>query len=326
MDIPPMEGIEGPKIGPFKNSGPKLNIRFLEKIRDGGDSWVWKVDIDGSVYALKMFKPKTEDFINPMHRQKFQKLGIVDEAAIFNALDPFANECRAYGRLKETKKTHIAVACYGYILLATETKDVLDDADFKKLEWVECRDEEHDAQASKPKARRIRALVKEYIETESSFSSGMIRKMLRNLKLLHKYGIVQRDIRQDNYREGKLVDFSAALTVPHFLLDKELGYNNLEEIYDYEVDDGYAFDNMIDDWSAETGTRIWTRFLPNFRYRERLRSEPKEKQQVGDSNSPTDDTLATVTEVYSKVRDQIKCHAADYDWKKGTQQKKQKTA
>ncbi len=171
----------------------------------------------------------------------------------------------------------------------------------------------------------VRCLVKEYIESEVSFSREMIPKMLRNLKFLHKYGIVHRDIRETNYREGLLVDFSTALTVPHYLLDVKLGYNQLEEIYDYEVEDGYAFDNMIDEWSADNGIQIWQRFLPNFRYRKCLRSEHKGKEQDLKSRPPTNAMLAARMEVHRKIRDRIKWHAADYDWKKGIQRKRRRT-
>ncbi|KAI3335753.1 kinetochore Sim4 complex subunit FTA2-domain-containing protein [Ustulina deusta] len=280
MNLP---SVEGPKIGPFKLSRSKLNIKFIQEIGEGGDSWVWKVGIDDNIYALKM-------------RQRFRELGITDERAIFHAWDPFSNECRAYGRLKEIGKTEIAASCYGYLLLNTENNDSLDDADFTEIEWAESRDWKHDMEKQKAP---VRCLVKEYIESEVSFSREMIPKMLRNLKFLHKYGIVHRDIRETNYREGLLVDFSTSLTVPHYLLDVKLGYNQLEEIYDYEVEDGYAFDNMIDEWSADNGIQIWQRFLPNFRYRK--------------------------MEVHRKIRDRIKWHAADYDWKKGIQKKRRRT-
>ncbi|KAI0805748.1 kinetochore Sim4 complex subunit FTA2-domain-containing protein [Xylaria sp. FL0064] len=295
MDILPTKG---PQIGRFMSSKPKLDVKFLRQIGEGGDSWVWKVNIDGGVYALKMFKPYTSQYVYPMQLDRFRELGIEDETAVFHALDPFANECRAYGRLEETNNTNIGD---------------LDFADFRNLKWVEFKDGDYDPR--KPKAP-IRTLVKEYIESYSLFTPDMIQKMLRNLKLLHKHGIVHRDIRADNYIEGQLVDFSTALTAPHFLLDMELGYNDLEEIYSFEVEDGYDFDSMIDRWSAVTGIPVWERFLPNFRYRHRLRSKETGGGEEK-ANSPTADRLAARWEAYSKLRDQIKWHAADYDWNKG---------
>ncbi|KAI1355928.1 kinetochore Sim4 complex subunit FTA2-domain-containing protein [Xylaria sp. FL0043] len=306
MDILPTRG---PQIGRFMSSKPKLNVKFLRQVGEGGDSWVWKVNIDGGVYALKMFKPYTAQYIYPMQLERFRELGIEDETAVFHALDPFANECRAYGRLEETNNASIGVACYGYLLLSPDSYEDLDFADFRNLNWVEFKDGDYDPR--KPKAP-IRTLVKEYIESYNPFTPDMIQEMLRNLKLLHKHGIVHRDIRADNYIEGQLVDFSTALTAPHFLLDMELGYNDLEEIYSYEVEDGYDFDSMIDRWSAVTGMSVWERFLPNFRYRHRLRS--KETGEKEKANSSTADRLAARWETYSKLRDQIKWHAADYDW------------
>lgn len=50
--LPP---IRGPKLGRFSTKGA-VNITFLEEIGSGTDSVVYKVEISGQIYALKIVR------------------------------------------------------------------------------------------------------------------------------------------------------------------------------------------------------------------------------------------------------------------------------
>ncbi|KJZ71798.1 hypothetical protein HIM_08818 [Hirsutella minnesotensis 3608] len=51
--------------------------------------------------------------------------------------------------------------------------------------------------------------------SQRHFTHKDLPKMMEDIKKLHKYGIVNWDIRQENYRNGKLVDFTVARATPH---------------------------------------------------------------------------------------------------------------
>ncbi|RWA06075.1 hypothetical protein EKO27_g9031 [Xylaria grammica] len=313
--LPP---VNGPNIGPFKYFGPKLNIKFIVELGDSEYACVWKVDIGGVIYALKLFKREiTIEDIDPSRRKQLEERDDIDENEILQSLDPFSNECRAYGRLEEVKKTNIGAACYGYLLLNHNyARDDLDGADFSELEWVESKEQNPGQKV------QVRAIVKEYMASHFPFSEQMIPQMLQNLKTLHRYGIIHQGIHEDNYREGLLIDFSTALTVPHYLLDKKRGFSTLEEMYDYDVEDGSAFDLMISKWSAYNDIRVWHRFLPNPRYRVRLRSEKRTIEALESNDIPA--FIQEGEERRKKLRAELRWHAADYKWKEKTKKQKVK--
>lgn len=46
--------LPGPKLRPFHSTETKPKIDFIEHIATGADATIWKVSIDGDVYALKI--------------------------------------------------------------------------------------------------------------------------------------------------------------------------------------------------------------------------------------------------------------------------------
>ncbi|TGJ79360.1 hypothetical protein E0Z10_g9401 [Xylaria hypoxylon] len=239
---------KGPKIGPFDLFGSEFNIEFLKKIGEGIHSVVWKVEISGCTYALKIFgNYEVSDFVYPMELSSLNERGVTNNE-ILNSWDPFINECRAYGRLHEVNKTDFAAKCYGYLLLEPKDNESVEKSDLQGVAWAKSENWKHDGPIDKVP---IRTIVKEYIESERAFAPEMIPRMLQSLKALHKYGIIHRDIRAANYKEGLLVDFSSALTVPHYLADVELSYVPIDRIYGYEVHDANDFDHMIDEWNND---------------------------------------------------------------------------
>lgn len=60
MELP---RIPGPKLGPYQspngNTG-RPQVKFLEELGQGAHSAVWKVKIDGKLFALKLVKDSRE--------------------------------------------------------------------------------------------------------------------------------------------------------------------------------------------------------------------------------------------------------------------------
>lgn len=76
----------------------------------------------------------------------------------FKYMHPFHCESRAYARLHEAGQAHIAVACYGYLVLSEKHMEALRDKDY-----------EHDWERDwgfygKFTRRPFQALVKEFLE------------------------------------------------------------------------------------------------------------------------------------------------------------------
>lgn len=149
-DLVPLPLCEGPKLKPFAFQDQQ-NIEFLEYLGAGAHSYVWKVKMDGSIYALKMARDK-DGIIHYMERKadgstvqirgrtplyghgrntspSFKQYW-VDETIgppppedlealrfFYNYSEPFNAECRAFGRLQEAGHEEAALKCFGYVLL-----------------------------------------------------------------------------------------------------------------------------------------------------------------------------------------------------------------
>ncbi|KEY68579.1 hypothetical protein S7711_05765 [Stachybotrys chartarum IBT 7711] len=133
-DLVPLPEFEGPKLEPFTFQG-KRKIEFLEGLGSGTHSWVFKVRIDGQIYALKLFCFTDEVYLPsyPLSHWKkdYSKVEVTPEEAqtmqaFYNAFDPFMCECRAFGRLKEAGLDgQLALKCFGYVLLDEDEERAL---------------------------------------------------------------------------------------------------------------------------------------------------------------------------------------------------------
>jgi hypothetical protein len=92
----------------------------------------------------------------------------------------------------------------------------------------------------------------------------MIPKMIQNLKTLCGQEICVFDIKEDNYRNGILIDPSQAWTFPHLMLDPCSGLRSEKAIHKAIESPAAYFDGMIDDWNEKGNSteQIWTRSCP----------------------------------------------------------------
>ncbi|KAI4595397.1 hypothetical protein KJ359_007072 [Pestalotiopsis sp. 9143b] len=163
---------------------------------------------------------------------------------------PFFSECRVYGRLKETKKEDLAVKCYGYLILDESYSESMRKAGIEDvnlihpdLRWELPKDE---ALPSDLSPFPVRALVKELGNCDDTFGPKHVPRMMRDLRKLHRLGIVHFDLKRDAYIDGRLVDFSCARTVPHFLLDKENLLLSIAKVRGKTLKDYFDFDQQLE--------------------------------------------------------------------------------
>lgn len=151
-----------------------------------------------------------ETYLNPEH----------DPQEVAYYIDPFYNECRAYGRIRDAlqeKTLHEdpAMPCYGYILLSDEDEDTLTQRGFHFRLNDDNDDPVHTVQ--KPP---IRAIVKKLGSSAPGVTPKRQSKICNALRQLRNHRIYNRDIRAENYRDGLLVDFGYSITEPHIIFDE----------------------------------------------------------------------------------------------------------
>lgn len=150
----------------------------------------------------------------------------------------FYNECRVFGRLKELGREDLAVKVYGYIRLDLQDKRVRQPfvdhfntfepvvGDAASGENAEKFDKHYVASMVHQGPHDIPAfgIVKEFIpgppmmlshEALRRRSVKQLPRLLKNLHSIHKSGIVIQDLKDCQYIDGHLVDFSHAWTIPH---------------------------------------------------------------------------------------------------------------
>ncbi|KAI1032909.1 hypothetical protein LB504_006315 [Fusarium proliferatum] len=241
--LKPLPDCEGPKLECFTDDLTKHDFKFLEYLGSGCHSAVVKAEIDGKIYVIKLFFPvyvhEPNFELDPIDegyfvgREEKERLTasekmpqyVVDSLRLHAT--SFHNECRAFGRLKELGQEHLAVKVHGYLRLylpqideqiQAAVQNSLPEAIFPSVEVMEMEDDEVDLP--------IMAIVKDWIPNHRTPTGGMTReaeqrqikhlpRMLRNLRQLHKCGIVVRDLKSQQYYEGQLCDLSHAWTIPH---------------------------------------------------------------------------------------------------------------
>lgn len=182
--------------------------------------------------------------------------------------DPFYNECRAYGRLEEKKLNgKIAVRCYGYITVPAEAEVQLE-RKFRIWDW-DRPGEEYD----KPFSQRqpFRAIVKELILKDVLLTGKVADRILRDTKRMRRCGIYPGDVRPRNYKNGLLVDMSAARTEPYYLFN----IRPVQQVEKMKNRDLYMWEAMVEEGNLQTLLRA----VRNEKYCARLR--PRKKKTSG---------------------------------------------
>ena len=178
--------------------------------------------------------------------------------------DPFYNECRAYGRLEEKGLNgKVAVRCHGYTTLPPEKEEELAEK-FGVYSW-----DRPDYDKDLPKRLVFRALVKDLVREDVPLTHKVVVKMLRDLKTMREAEIYNMDIYARNYKGGLLVDFSIAMTAPHFFFDIRPEWWSRAQ----KKQDLLQFDGMIRDEKVVTNISA----VANHDYLAKLR--PRKKKQ-----------------------------------------------
>ncbi|CAM1502362.1 Fc.00g043460.m01.CDS01 [Cosmosporella sp. VM-42] len=293
-DLVPMPRCDGPKLEPFDFQGQQ-NMEFLEYLGEGSHSHVFKVEIQGLIYALKLFRfCYDQDWAAPEIETDNREI----MSAFYNYSEPFSCECRAFGRLQEAGYTELAVRCYGYLLLTEENERAMKEK-FSHL------DLEFNGNADNPgyfdmrsrflgkdgKVPPIRGIVKQFGQSNENLRNRDARKILRDIIRFQQLGIIRLDVAHRQLISGKISDFSKAITTPHYMTTPELNPGltpewksaMVFETFQHTLSDYWDFDEMIMVWNQEHEGKISACAFPGGRGHYRgikynLRSRPSRER------------------------------------------------
>ncbi|KAI4168730.1 MAG: hypothetical protein LQ343_006166 [Gyalolechia ehrenbergii] len=249
--LPP---IEGPKLHQFVDFDGDLEfVQLLTDPESDASAHVFEVVIASKTYALKIFKYYDAEEANDILWGPQRDRAPLDQLDYY--LDPFYNECRAYGRLVDTKLNgEVAVQCHGYLILPFRFQAKLEE-EFGVNGW------------DQPSDLPLRAIVKDFVPEDTTWSPRVVGKILKDLKRMREHKIYAMDIKPENYKEGLLVDFSISITKPHFIFEIKPQH----QVEGYKNQDLIAFDVMIQEQRVKTRRRAF----PNMETKEKLRSYGK---------------------------------------------------
>lgn len=198
-------------------------------------------------------------------------------SAVYNYMEPFSAECRAFGRLHESDHQELAVKCFGYVLLDEEHERAmmaqcnLNYWSFNgDIDFAGAVDEDMDMRrrflGKSGRPPPIRCIVKAFgpvikFDEEQRFQERTARQLLRDIVKLQKLGIMQIDVAVRQLVDGRFSDFSTAVTMPHFMTSPELNPNltppMIEQLNQSTfascVNDYLDFDSMVHEWNEDYG-------------------------------------------------------------------------
>lgn len=174
--------------------------------------------------------------------------------------DPFYNECRAYGRLIECNVNgKVAVRCHGHMAILAAREEELARR-FGVHTWDR---PEVDLKLSVTKRQPFRAIVKDLIKDDRQLNEKKLIKMRKDLLKMHKMGLYPQDVRERNYGGGLLLDFSIAITKPHWVFETKRPW----WIRAMKNDDKI----MLQEIMLDSGVETWERVVRNREYCMKLR-------------------------------------------------------
>jgi len=100
----------------------------------------------------------------------------------------------------------VVVRCHGHLTISTVIEKELAQR-FGVYRWD---------RSIADKRRPLRAIIKDLVHDESALNERILGKMRRDLLKMRKLGVHPQDMRWRNYRDGLLLDFSIAITKPHW--------------------------------------------------------------------------------------------------------------
>lgn len=220
--------------------------------------------------------------------------------------EPFNAECRAFGRLQETGREELAVKCFGYVLLDDLHEHALRTRFSAKERGYTDNDINFNWNGDDPGHKDVRSLfrtadgrlpplrgiVKEFGTEAERLRPGLARKILKYIVYLQQLGILRSDVALRQLINGKIADFSTAITMPHFMSTPELNpHLNAEELammerelFRFSLSDYLDFDNMVHEWNCEDcedpkdQISVWAYPHKHSQHRHNLRNTPSRIQ------------------------------------------------
>ncbi|KAM0467417.1 hypothetical protein ACHAP7_011941 [Fusarium lateritium] len=252
--LEPLPPCPGPKLEAFTDDITKHNFKIISSLGSGSHSNVVKAELDGKLYAIKIFLhsgtqapwynpggyfckvPPYEEEWEPLQASDDLPQSTVDSLLLDTS--SFYSECRVFGRLKELGHEDLGIKVYGYVRLDMKDQKVRQPfidyynickpgygpaaygKDAERLEKIFINGMAHQWDGSEPAF----GIVKEWIPgppkvlSEKALCQRRIKQLpqlLRNLHDIHKSGIIIQDLKPVQYLDGHLADFSHAWTIPH---------------------------------------------------------------------------------------------------------------
>lgn len=119
--------------------------------------------------------------------------------------------------------------------------------------------------------RPLRAIVKELLlESPVLLTEKILNKMLRDLRRMRRLGVFPMDVVARNYKGGLLVDFSSAMTEPHYIFDIKPAH----QVRFLQGQDLRWFQRII----TRSGVHVWRRAIRSKDRCSSLRSYGKKKK------------------------------------------------
>ncbi|KAK2806077.1 hypothetical protein FQN51_008030 [Onygenales sp. PD_10] len=197
-------------------------IKFLQRLSDGGHSYIVKVSLQGRIYALKIFTLIPAQWSRP----KFERHALEH--------DPFILECRVYDLVTEGEKLgKVGPYCFGWLTITRDQEEELARNLRYPFDWCRIESTENDP---------VRCLLLEYIDG-CQIDKGYLTvegadSLREQLEYLHSLNIAHGDLFPRNIMVSKdgralLIDFSNAIPWPvsKFAVRKK---EDFEEYLSYE--------------------------------------------------------------------------------------------